>query len=83
MIGTGLVLGPESVTVITPTSNSTLFIVVEGTAVIDGTLIVDLSGRNYTATYTTIAVVRAGYLNGQFRTIKVDQAPHGYVLCAF
>lgn len=65
-------------TVITPTANSTIFIVVEGTANIDGSLIVDLSGRNYTSTYTTLAVVRAQAIAGGFNVIKVDKAPKGY-----
>ena len=71
-------LGKDSVTAIKPTENSTIFIVVEGTATIDGTLIVDLSGRNYTATYTVIAVLRAGEIQGGFRMIQVGNTPKGY-----
>ena len=78
VIGTDLNLGPDSVTVITPTNHSTLFMVAEGTAAIDGTLVVDLSGRNYTATYTTIAVIRAGQLQGGYQTITLDKRPQGY-----
>ena len=78
IIGETLTLKPTSVTVITPTANSTIFIVVEGTANIDGSLIVDLSGRNYTSTYTTLAVVRAQAIDGGFNVIKVDKAPKGY-----
>lgn len=75
VIGSNLDLGSESVTVITPTSNSTIFIVVDGTASIDGTLVLDLSGRNYTSTYTTLAVVRAGEIQGGFQSIQVGNAP--------
>lgn len=78
MIGADLTLDPESVTVITPTHNSTIFIIVGGTADIHGTLIVDLAGRNYSATYTTLAVVRAGGLHGGFDTIAVGNSPKTY-----
>lgn len=79
VIGTDVHMGPESVTVITPTYNSTIFIVANGAATIDGTLIVDLSGRVYNATYTTLAVVRAGALSGGYETITVSNTPKSYV----
>lgn len=80
IIGTTLKLGSESVTVIQPSENSTIFIVVEGTASIDGALIVDISGRNYTATYTIIAVMKAFEISGGFNTISVVNAdPKQYV----
>lgn len=80
IIGTTLTLGPESITVIRPTENSTIFLLVQGTAQIDGSLTVDVSGRNYTATYTTIAVVKATEIRGGFETISVANAdPKQYV----
>lgn len=78
VIGQDLWMTNDTVTVITPTDNSTLFIVVDGTAHLDGTLIVDLSGRNYSSTYTSIAVVKAGEIDGTFTNIGVINAPKGY-----
>lgn len=80
IIGTTLTLGSESVTVIQPSENTTIFLVVQGTASIDGTLKVDISGRNYSATYTTIAVMKALGISGGFNTISVVNAnPEQYV----
>lgn len=78
VIGISLTLGEETVTRVRPTDNSTIFIVVEGLATIDGTLVVDMSGRDYNSTYTIISVVRAGKLDGGFQMIQVENAPKGY-----
>lgn len=77
VVGTNLTLGPESITTILPTANSTVFMVVGGTAVIDGTLVVDLAGRNSSATYTVMAVVKAGQISGGYKVIKTSNAPKG------
>lgn len=76
IVATDLVLGPDSITTITATDSSTLFIVVEGTANVDGTLVVDLSGRDYNATYTTISVIRASQIVGGFSSIQVGSPIH-------
>ena len=81
-MGGSVVMSSNATLIVKPTNTSGIFLVVEGSAVLNNSVLLDMSGRNYTSTITVIAVVQAGAIapNGapaQETYVGIDHAPKG------
>ena len=77
IIGSKLVLSDNATVIVQPSLNTTIFMVVEGTAAMNNTFVLDMSGRSYDATMTILAVVRAGEIleSASGRRVVIQSQP--------
>ena len=84
IIGTSLMLANDTTVVLHPSNETTIFLVVEGTAAMNNTFVLDMSGRNYDATMTILAVVRAGEIldSASDQRVVLQSTPKSSSLCS-
>lgn len=84
IVGTSMTLTSGSITTVKPTDNTTIFVVVQGVAEVAGKLVIDLSGKNWNATYTVLSILRADSIVGGYATVGITNAKKSYVCtCMF